>query len=72
MMQAARQSRVRPPPPDLLQVDQAEPVDQAFLRQLHQCRQVSNLDRRLRLSHRHHRQEATEPPGITTALAEYF
>ena len=56
----------------VFQMDQAEPIHQAFLRQLHQRRQVADLDRRVRLSNRHHRPEAVEPPGIASDFAEYF
>ena len=57
---------------NLLQVDQAKSVDQTFFRQLPERGQIPNLDCGVRLSHRRHCQEATQPSGIATAFTEYF
>src|SRR5207302_1817999 len=47
----------------VLQVDQAAPANQSVLRYQRECREDSNLDRRLRICARGHRPEASRPGG---------
>ena len=57
---------------DLFQVDQTKPVDQTLFRQLPQRRQITDLDCRLRLSHRHHRPQTLASTGLSAAFTQHF
>src|SRR4029077_19897999 len=53
----------------VLQMDQAASADQAVLRDIRKCREDPNLDRRLGLRPRRHRQEAASPGRLALHIA---
>jgi exodeoxyribonuclease VII large subunit len=56
----------------VLQVDQAASSDQTFLRYVGECGQVANLDRRVGLCPRRHRQEAPQSRRLALHFATDF